>query len=803
MNDRGKTNVRSLTESEIVEPELASFDSQQTVRSVSNSNRIQDLPYRTIVESVNSIILRWDVAGRILFLNQYGQKFFGFSEDEILGQSAFNTILPKTSTSGQDLEAMILDIVHYPERYEFNENENCCKNGDRVWVAWTNKPIFDNQGQLVEILSVGTDITAHKQTVDQLCQREAELQEVQRIAKVGSWQFDLASGKITWSEEIFRIFGRDPQHPPLSYDEHKQSIHPDYRELHRLIDQQVLQTGQSQSLEFRFSRMDGSIGWLWTRIQAIFSPSGQVIGLKGVAIDISDRKEAEIALQISEKRFSSIANAAPVGIFRTDNQGNCLYVNKRWCQITGLSYERALGQGWSQALHPDDCEHVAREWNKATQENRHFKVEYRFLRADGCVMWVDGEALAERDDNGEIIGYIGTITDITERRKALDQRQQAEAELTCLNAELEQRVLERTQALQHSEERLQEVNDRLKNKLNELQQRNAEMLLLSGLNDYLQSALTVKEACSAISALSRPLFPDCSGVIYILDLTTNQLERLTFWGKSLHSDLLFLPLDCWALRRGRIHWVGREEHDLFCNHIDCQHPPEESLCIPMMAQGETLGLLYICTSKSDIFTESRQQLARTVAEQLSLAIANIKLRDKLHHQSIRDPLTTLFNRRYLEEFLEQELARAKRNHYSVGVIMLDIDHFKQFNDRLGHEAGDLILKKIAHLLREDIRASDIACRYGGEEMTLILQEASIEETYTKAEQLRIAIAALSLDYDGQSVGFLTASFGVACFPEQGLTLQTVIQAADTALFCAKKAGRNRVIMADNSSNTLH
>ena len=190
-----------------------------------------------------------------------------------------------------------------------------------------------------------------------------------------------------------------------------------------------------------------------------------------------------------------------------------------------------------------------------------------------------------------------------------------------------------------------------------------------------------------------------------------------------------------------------------------------------------------------------KQLAINIAEQISSVIANLTLREKLEFQSIRDPLTGLFNRRYLEEFLNKEIHRATRNRYSVGVIMLDLDHFRNINNTLGHPAGDFALKEIANFLQNMIRSSDVACRYGGEEMTLVLPESPLEDTARKAEEIRAAIAKLQLNYKDEQLIKVTSSFGVACFPNQGKTVEEIIQAADIALFQAKANGRNQVIIS--------
>ena len=171
------------------------------------------------------------------------------------------------------------------------------------------------------------------------------------------------------------------------------------------------------------------------------------------------------------------------------------------------------------------------------------------------------------------------------------------------------------------------------------------------------------------------------------------------------------------------------------------------------------------------------------------------MRETLEHQSIRDPLTGLFNRRYLEEFFTKEIIRAQRKQHEIGVIMIDIDHFKRFNDVYGHDAGDYVLQTVAQTLKQSVRGSDIACRYGGEELTLVLPELSLDQTYHRAEEIRVAIANLNLSYKGQPLNSLTISLGVASFPLHGSTGPTLLRAADVALYHAKDAGRNQVIVA--------
>ncbi|HOJ39448.1 MAG TPA: GGDEF domain-containing protein, partial [bacterium] len=180
---------------------------------------------------------------------------------------------------------------------------------------------------------------------------------------------------------------------------------------------------------------------------------------------------------------------------------------------------------------------------------------------------------------------------------------------------------------------------------------------------------------------------------------------------------------------------------------------------------------------------------------LALAIANIKLRESLRMQSIRDILTGLYNRRYLEETMAREILRAARRHSTLGVVMIDIDHFKQFNDLYGHGAGDELLAQLGHFFRTHIRGSDIACRYGGEEFTLVMPDASLRDVVRRAEELRVAVKDLRVHYQGQLLGSITLSLGIAVYPEHGTTADELIRLADAALYRAKKEGRDRVLVA--------
>lgn len=343
----------------------------------------------------------------------------------------------------------------------------------------------------------------------------------------------------------------------------------------------------------------------------------------------------------------------------------------------------------------------------------------------------------------------------------------------------------------HAEEALHQANEKLTGWVNEVKQRNHEITLLGEMSEVLQACFTVEEAYTALSQLILPLFPDTSGGIFLVSASKNLLEGVVTWGAA-SSQELFIPDDCWALRRGRLHLVEDSQSELRCKHIHQNLLPAHSLCIPMMAQGEAMGVLYLTQQAGS--TQTKQQLAVTVTEHIALALANLKLRELLRHQSIRDPLTSLFNRRYMEESLEREIHRCDRAAKPLGIIMLDVDHFKRFNDTFGHGAGDAVLRELGMFLQHHIRSSDIACHYGGEELMLILPETSLDIIKNRAEQIRQGVKHLQVQHD-QQLGAITLSLGVACFPEHGSIGEAVIRSADAALYRAKKEGRDAVRLA--------
>jgi diguanylate cyclase (GGDEF)-like protein len=317
-----------------------------------------------------------------------------------------------------------------------------------------------------------------------------------------------------------------------------------------------------------------------------------------------------------------------------------------------------------------------------------------------------------------------------------------------------------------------------------------EVSAMSTMMELVHICRSQAEANHVIGEVLPQLLPSVSGALYVARPSQSALELQFKWGQGAMTKV-FAPDECWALRRSRTHLVERARSAIMCRHIE---PTEEAcLCAPLVGHGEMLGVLHLASSHRGSLPAEVQRLAGVLAEQLSLALGNLRLQETLRSRSERDPLTDLYNRRHLELSAERELARANRHGHSLTFIMLDVDHFKQFNDKHGHDAGDAVLREVAHVLKRHTRTEDIACRYGGEEFLLVLPGCTLEDAYPKAEAIREATAQSRVSVGGATLSRVTVSLGIACYPQHGERIEELIRAADAALYKAKAAGRNQIV----------
>ncbi len=346
---------------------------------------------------------------------------------------------------------------------------------------------------------------------------------------------------------------------------------------------------------------------------------------------------------------------------------------------------------------------------------------------------------------------------------------------------------------------IQSSHDRLQAALEQSRMMAEDLHALTAFGERLQSCRDCDEVLEATRIASLGLLPDHDGAVFLLNASKNLIELAALWGEAPPGETVFMPEACWSLRSGQVHDCLPGKSHQRCPHLKVHTdtatdaPAIGSRCMPLSAQGETLGILYLRLRQAP--SERQSELALALAKQLSLAIANQQLQATLRIQSIQDPLTGLFNRRYLEASFGRELDRAARRQQPLALMMLDVDHFKRFNDEHGHDAGDRVLEAFGELLRRISRKEDIACRYGGEEFALLLPETSADGALVRAAELRSQLAQTRVIHLNRPLPGITASIGIACFPGHGRRPEELIARADAALYQAKRSGRDQAVLA--------
>jgi len=477
----------------------------------------------------------------------------------------------------------------------------------------------------------------------------------------------------------------------------------------------------------------------------------------------SDLKERTIFLN------SLIANS-PFGIVVHDRDGKIQLYNDAFAALFHYSSLEIVGKNLRDLVVPAELHGESRQLAEQLNSGHTIHETVRRKRKDGQLVDVEIHALpmvaAGRVQGGYVI-----YKDISEQVRAS------------------------VVAKEHA--------DAMGHWVSELELRTMQITLLNEMSGLLQCAESTEEAYVVLGQSVKKLFAEArAGAVFIYKPLGNALELTASWGEGYLGEPVFARDQCWSVRLGKPHWSESPGRGIICEHID-RSVPAIYLCVPMVAHGETLGVLHLrfdldANGNPEVeqkTRESQKRLAVAAASQIAVSLANLRLRETLRDQSIRDPLTGLFNRRFMQESLDKELQRAKRKQRSLSLIFLDLDHFKRFNDVFGHDAGDSVLQSMADIFRTHFRKEDVICRYGGEEFAVILPESSIQDAFKRAEALRLATKDLKLVHRGVLLDPITLSVGIAGFPEHGQSTQELLDSADKSLYQSKANGRDRVTLA--------
>ncbi len=474
-------------------------------------------------------------------------------------------------------------------------------------------------------------------------------------------------------------------------------------------------------------------------------------------ISVDDEQERE--------RFYSdlVLHHSSDAVVICDPEGRALWINPAFTVQTGYGPKDVLGEAPLAMLRGAETEREALEQVAlGFQQRREIRLDIRNYTRSGQPFWADLKVTPVYDTTGKHTHFIATMRDITDRKTLEDQNEE----------------------MRHAEAL-----------------RQAERHLLALTSEWLYSARSFEELLMVIQRAMHTLIPEADGALYVFDKSRKMLDLTTSWGSMPEFEPQITPDDCWALRRGRAYAYGQKPIQFACDHV--QKPGAPYFCLPIIAHGETIGLMHIVFEgyeesgpmrhlREEVF-RNRWDVSLICAEQISLAVANVRLRQELQEKSWRDPLTGLRNRRWFMEHAQREITLAARNSQALALISVDVDHFKQFNDQYGHEAGDEVLSEVGRVMERVSGPDVVACRIGGEEFVFLCVNSDAERARAQAEHLRTEISEARLVVRGQTLPGITISAGLGLLGRDGATLQEVMHAADKALYHAKASGRDRVV----------
>jgi diguanylate cyclase (GGDEF)-like protein/PAS domain S-box-containing protein len=583
------------------------------------------------------------------------------------------------------------------------------------------------------------------------------LAEVVWGTDAGTWEWNLLTDAVHLNERWAGLLGYTlDELAPISIDTWRRLTHPeDLTMLEGLLARLI--PGRIEFIEarVRMHHKDGHWVWILDRGRAVERDAeGKALRLAGAHLDISAAQDAEIRTRAALRYARSLLEASLDPIMTIGLDGRITDVNEAAEHLTGLERTQLTGRDFGNCFTAPD---LARDGcRRVFSLGRVRDLPLTLQHVDGSVTEVLINASVFRDEDDRIAGAFAAARDLTQLRRY-------------------QRALERT---------------------------NAETHLLGQLRDMLQSCHTVLEGVPIMQSGLQQLFPDARGCILMIDASGHVLEEVSCWGQDgqERDPATIAPLDCWALRRGHVHDIGFD-HSI---NPRCKHLAEDTrthMCLPLRAQGQALGVIHLIPDDDPETREHARELAEAVTDSLSLSLANLRLRENLLALSMCDPLTGLYNRRFMEEGLEREIGRAARGRHALAVALLDLDHFKHFNDNYGHDAGDTVLTAFAHLMHGFRVGNDIACRYGGEEFLLVLTDIDAPQALDRLDRFRESVGHMNLQHHGQALPTVSVSIGVALYPKDGDSGAKLIRAADEALYRAKSGGRNQVVLAGPSGTT--
>jgi diguanylate cyclase (GGDEF)-like protein/PAS domain S-box-containing protein len=771
---------KDITERKAAESALSVSPIKDASRQVTGCSAIaRDLPPQkrdaelsrlqtAALEATANAVIITDYEGKIVWVNRAFTAKTGYSKEELLGKN------PRLLKSGEQPEAYYADLWSTISSGKVWQSEivNRRKDGTTYTEEMTITPVTLKLGSTIDtyFIAITQDVTERKRIEDDLYRSRELLQYIlDTIPQRVFWK-DRNSTYLGCNQAFATDAGLNNPAEVIGKNDFELAW-SGTAERYRADDNLVMEKGTARlNYDETQSRPDGRLIWLRTSKLPLHDQEGKVTGIIGTYEDITERKQTEESL----KFFRLLVDQSNDAIVVADPETlSMLDMNAQACSSLGYTREELLSMRISD-IDPTIDEPARAKITESLRNSGLAIIQSTQRRKDGSTFPVEVSMKFVHLDRDYVVS---AIRDISERMQM--------------------------------ERALEEVNAKLRITLGVSEEQAREAIKLTELVDILQSCQTVEEAYQIIGDTLPKTLASFSGALCMTAPSRNMVETVAAWGGTNITEKVFSLDDCWALRRGKIHSVSNAASPLRCAHVRGSLAGGY-LCVPLAAQGETLGVLclensvqfpslFLGSPENQMETLARQ--ANAVAERISLVLANLRVREVLRSQSNRDPLTGLFNRRFMEESLEREVRRAARNKESVALLMLDLDHFKLFNDTFGHQAGDVLLRGFGEFLSKETRGQDVACRYGGEEFLFVLTGATIGAASKRAELLREGLKHLTVRHAGQVLGKITVSIGVSAFPDHGATVEELVRAADKALYRAKEEGRDRIVVASPVNTT--
>jgi diguanylate cyclase (GGDEF)-like protein/PAS domain S-box-containing protein len=730
---------------------------------------------RLLIEDFPLFLVLTSADGRILLLNRAAGDTLQSSPDVAAGDH-LAAYIPE---GDREALAGMFDQMSAGRQAVKTETGLIGKDGRIVPVAWAGRMIAGSKGSAANLLA-GIDVTGLRQSNAEFSRIRDYLENILDNSPDAIGIVDARGRFVKWNRMAEELYG-------YSFDELRGRtaffLYPDRQELQRMLARLKAQ-GSVRGQEVVMRRKDGALVPFEVSLTMLRDGNGSVLGSVCVARDLVDLKQTlgeleatnqRLLDEIREKEQTWTALEASRTLYQTvfENTGTAMVIieadstislaNAEFVKLSCCSRKEIEGKmSWTGFFRDETLQSMGQFHSLQRSGSQGVPKDFEACFASVC---------------GQLKHVCVTIADIPETQKSV---------VSFLD------ITERKQA----EEQLRRSNE-------ELEQRSHEISLLNEMLDLLQVCQNVEEIHYVVGRCVRKLFPAESGKLYLLNKEGTALESVLEWGENATGEQIVAFSDCWALRQGKTYSVGDSGGGVACRHVGVL-ATGGYLCVPMMTDGGIKGLFHLQINPlnpllphaiSKRILASKEHLAVAVTDHISLALANYDLRETLRMQSIRDPLTGLFNRRFMEESLDRELSQARRTKFTVVVMMLDIDYFKKFNDTYGHEAGDELLREMGKVLLGCGRAEDVACRYGGEEFLLIMPGMSLDVARFRAEDIRRKIAAITINFGDKELEQVTASIGLAAFDQHGDTAAQLLKAADMALYQAKHRGRNCIVVS--------